>query len=188
MAEPEDEAKYNEARLLALITGLSGGIMQHLGKVVNPLTGQIERDLQAAQGTIDVLRMLKEKTRGNLTDREERTLNAVINSAQLNFLDEVKAEQEKAKEKPQEKAEGVRAEEGEEKPAEETREEPPEEEKKAEETPEPKEALAEEKEEEPAAEKEEKPSQGKKETGPKKEPETEEESGETSADEDTPQA
>lgn len=196
MAQPEDEAMYNEARFLALVSGLSAGIMQHLGKVVNPLTGKIERDLQAAQGTIDILRMLKEKTKGNLTDREQRTLDALISAAQLNYLDEVKAEAEKpkeepedkAEEKPEEKAEGEPAEEAEEKPAEETREKPPEEEKKAEETPEAKEAPAEEKEEEPQAGKEKKPSQGKKEAGAQEEPETEEESGETSADQDTPQA
>jgi hypothetical protein len=188
MAQPEDEAKYNEARFLALVSGLSAGIMQHLGKVVNPLTGKIERDLQAAQGTIDMLRMLKEKTRGNLTDREQRTLDVLIGGAQLNYLDEVTADQEKAKEKPEEKAEGEPAEEPEEKPAEEPREEPPAEEKKAEETAETKEVLADEKKEEPAAETKKKPSQGKTETGAREEPETEEESGETSADEDTPQA
>ncbi len=102
MATTEEEAKYDEARFLALISGLSSGAMQHLGKVVNPLTGKIERDLDAAKGTIDLLRMLREKTKGNLTEREERTLTSLISSVQLNYLDEIKAEAEKAKEKEKE--------------------------------------------------------------------------------------
>jgi hypothetical protein len=111
MATPDEEAKYNEARFLALVSGLSSTVMQHLGKVINPLTGQVERDLQAAKGTIDLLVMLKEKTKGNLSDRENRTLNALLSSLQLNYVDELKAETEKPKEQPEEKAAEAAAEE-----------------------------------------------------------------------------
>ena len=104
MATPDEEAQYNEARFLALISGLSSTVMQHLGKVISPVTGQVERDLQAAKGTIDLLVMLKEKTKGNLSDRENRTLDALLSSLQLNYVDEVKAESEKPKERPEEKA------------------------------------------------------------------------------------
>lgn len=104
MPEAEDETQYHEARFLALISGLSSGAMQHLGKVINPLTGKIERDLQAAKGTIDLLRMLREKTKGNLTDREKRALDALLSSLQLNYLDEVKAEAARPKEKAEEEA------------------------------------------------------------------------------------
>jgi len=129
MTASEEEAKYNEARFLALISGLSGSAMQHLGKIVNPLTGKIERDLQSAKGTIDILRMLREKTKGNLTDREEKTLNALLGSLQLNYLDEVKAEAEKPKEKPEEKAEEKAEEKPPEKPEEKPAERPEAEEK-----------------------------------------------------------
>ena len=141
MTASEEEAKYDEARFLALISGLSGSAMQHLGKVVNPLTGKIERDLQAAKGTIDLLRMLREKTKGNLSDREEKTLNALLGGLQLNYLDEVKAEAEKPEEKPEEKPPEEKAGEkpeqkAEEKPKEkaepEKKEEPPQEEKEEE--------------------------------------------------------
>ncbi len=103
MPESDEEAKVHEARFLALISGLSSGVMQHLGKIVNPLTGNIERDLDAAKATIDLLRTLREKTKGNLTGREERTFNALLSGVQLNYLDELKAEAEKPKEKPEEK-------------------------------------------------------------------------------------
>ncbi len=145
MTKEEDEAKYNEARFLALISGLSAGAMQHLGKIVNPLTGKIEKDMQAAQGTIDILRMLREKTKGNLTEREEKTLNALLANLQLNYLDEAKAEAEKPKEKPEEKAEV--------KPEPEGKEEPPGEEKA--------EKPADVKKQEPSQEKKEEPAEHK---------------------------
>lgn len=168
----DDEAKYNEARFLALISGLSGGAMQHLGKVVNPLTGKIEKDMQAAKGTIDILRMLREKTKGNLTDREEKTLNALLANLQLNYLDEATAEAEKPKEKPEEK------------PSEEKKEE------KAEAKPEPEgkeEPSDEEKAEKPADVKKAEPSQEKKgEPAEHKEEVAQEKGGEPPADENKP--
>jgi len=102
MTPAEEDVKNDEARFLALVTSISSSAMQHLGKVMNPLTGKVERNLPAAREMIDILRMLREKTRGNLTDREERTLNALIGSVQLNYLDEMKAEAEKPEERPPE--------------------------------------------------------------------------------------
>ena len=111
MAEPADEAQYHEARFLALISGLAGNAMQHLGKVMNPLTGQIERNLELARETIDLLRMLREKTKGNLSDREKRSLDALLSSLQLNYVDEARADAQKAKEEPKERPPEARKEE-----------------------------------------------------------------------------
>ena len=111
MAEQADEAQYHEARFLALISGLAGNAMQHLGKVMNPLTGQIERNLELARETIDLLRMLREKTKGNLSDREKRSLDALLSSLQLNYVDEARADAQKAKEEPKERPPEARKEE-----------------------------------------------------------------------------
>jgi len=110
MPDSDEETMAHEARFLALISGLSSSVMQHLGKIVNPLTGNIERDLDTAKATIDLLRTLKEKTKGNLTNREERTFNALLSGVQMNYLDELKAEAEKPKEKPEEKPTEVKQE------------------------------------------------------------------------------
>lgn len=117
--EPADEAQYHEARFLALISGLASNAMQHLGKVMNPLTGKVERNLDLARETIDLLRMLREKTKGNVTDREKRSLNALLSSLQLNYVDEAKEEAQKPKEEPKETPPEAKQEEGagEEKPA-----------------------------------------------------------------------
>ena len=75
-----------------------------LGKIANPLTGKIERDLNEAKYTIDMLNMLKEKTKNNLTPDEEKLINDAVFELQMNYIDEVKKDEEEKKEaKPEEK-------------------------------------------------------------------------------------
>lgn len=70
--------------------------LQQLEKLVNPLTNQVERDLEQAKFSIDMLGMLEEKTKGNLTAEEQRFLQSVLSQLRLNYVDEVK----KSKEEP----------------------------------------------------------------------------------------
>lgn len=62
--------------------------MEQLGKVKSTITGKIERDLVAAQGTIDLLDMLLVKTKGNLSNEEERYLSELVRELKLNYVDE----------------------------------------------------------------------------------------------------
>ena len=64
--------------------------LQQLGKLVNPITGQLERDLQQAKITIDMLQMLKERTAGNLEQSEQMILDRALLELQMNFVDESK--------------------------------------------------------------------------------------------------
>ena len=66
---------------------------QALGKIPNPLTGKTELNLPAVENTIEILILLREKSRGNLTPEEEKYLSAAIANLQLNYAAE--------KEKPQ---------------------------------------------------------------------------------------
>ena len=71
-----------------LVVMFHAATMQQLGKVKNPLTDKIDRDLAAAQSSIDMLDMLKEKTRGNLSGDEERFLSQILQELKLNYVDE----------------------------------------------------------------------------------------------------
>lgn len=62
--------------------------MHQLGKIKNPVTDRIERDLTAAQGSIDMLEMLHEKTKGNLAETEQRFLAELLREVKLNYVDE----------------------------------------------------------------------------------------------------
>lgn len=86
----EQDDTFTQA-FLGLVSGLYQTAMVQLGKIVNPATGKVEEvQLEAARTTIEVLRMLREKTRGNLNDEERRTLEAAITNAELNFADEAR--------------------------------------------------------------------------------------------------
>jgi hypothetical protein len=74
-----------------MVIMLHAAAMHQLGKVKNPLTDSIERDLEAAQNTIDMLDMLKARTQGNLQFEEDRLLGQVLQELKLNYVDEVKA-------------------------------------------------------------------------------------------------
>jgi len=63
--------------------------LQQMGKLKNPLTDKIERDLPQAQATIDMLEMLHVKMKGNLTPDEERLFSNILQEVKLNYVDEV---------------------------------------------------------------------------------------------------
>jgi hypothetical protein len=75
--------------------------LQQLGKLINPISGKMERDLQQARVTIDMLRMVQEKTAGNLTDREKTLIDGIVTELQLNYIDEMNRAEE-----PESEAEG----------------------------------------------------------------------------------
>jgi len=74
--------------LIQLIASFQASAMVQLGKVIHPLTGTIERDLEQAQGTIELLAMLERKCKGNLTGDEQRLLEHVLFELRMNYLDE----------------------------------------------------------------------------------------------------
>lgn len=92
---------------LALVTSFSYACWQQLGKIASPITGKIERNLEQAKYSIDLLIMLREKTRGNLTKEEENAINEMIANLQMNYVDELKKPSAPADEegagKPEEK-------------------------------------------------------------------------------------
>ena len=64
-----------------------------LGLLENPITGKTEVRLDHARALIDDLRMLREKTRGNLTPEEERALEKSISDLQWQFVERSKGDE-----------------------------------------------------------------------------------------------
>ena len=71
--------------LLAMFQTLA---LQQLGKITNPVTGKVERDLQQARITIDMIAMLQKKTAGNLEEDEKKLLDSILLDLQMNYVDE----------------------------------------------------------------------------------------------------
>lgn len=64
----------------------SSGLVQ-LGKVEDPSTGKKVLDLDLAKDTIDMIAMLEEKTRGNLTEEENNLLKALLSEIRMAYVE-----------------------------------------------------------------------------------------------------
>lgn len=85
-SQPSREA----ALFLQLVLGLQQAAMMALGKLMNPMTGKIEKNLEQAKSTIDTLGAIEARTRGNLEPDEQRVLTQVLGDLRMNYVDETK--------------------------------------------------------------------------------------------------
>jgi uncharacterized protein DUF1844 len=86
-----DTAPGRQAALfLQLVLGMQQSAMMALGKLMNPFSRKIERNLDMARDTIDTLAALEARTRGNLEPDEQRVLTQVLTDLRMNYLEEVK--------------------------------------------------------------------------------------------------
>jgi len=85
---------HNELLFVQLVSMFQVAALQHMGKLPNPVTNKIERDLEQARISVDILGMLKEKTKGNLSENETEFLSKVLYECQMNYLDELKKPEE----------------------------------------------------------------------------------------------
>lgn len=99
-------AEEKGSLFMQLVLMFQTAAMQQMGKVINPLTQKIEKDLAQAKFSIDMLGMIEEKTKGNLSDGEKRILDHILFELRMNYVDEVEKEKTTAAEKAaaQEKA------------------------------------------------------------------------------------
>ena len=86
----ENELSRHDHILAGLVFSLQAAAMQQLGKIQNPMTGEIDKDLEQAKGTIDILDMLKVKCRTGTPEDLLRMIDSAVMDLQLNYTDEVK--------------------------------------------------------------------------------------------------
>lgn len=99
-----DEKKIKTTLLFRrLIFTFQTAAIQQMGKIADPFTGKITRDLEQASLSIDTLDMLQEKCKGNLSEDEAAFLEHVISELKLNYIDEV-GRSEKNQEENEDKA------------------------------------------------------------------------------------
>lgn len=69
-----------------LITSLATEAMMHLGQLPHPATGQQSVDLLNARFSIDLIEMLEEKTKGNLSEQEQRVATDILHQLRMAFV------------------------------------------------------------------------------------------------------
>ncbi len=98
------ESQFTEEQLFDnLISSLVHSVWISLGKIKNPLSDKIERNLFAASMNIDMLDMLYKRMDGNLSEQENSYLSHILSELKMNYLEEKKIGDDLPKdEKPKE--------------------------------------------------------------------------------------
>jgi hypothetical protein len=69
------------------ILSLSHNALMHLGDAPNPETGAVSKNLPLARQSIDLVAMLEEKTKGNLTGDEERLVGQILYDLRMRYVE-----------------------------------------------------------------------------------------------------
>lgn len=87
MSDAQTQMPENfEASFSALLTSIASSAVISMGLAPNPQSHQVEKDLHMARFNIDLLGVLKEKTKGNLTKDEAGFLDALLSDLQMKFI------------------------------------------------------------------------------------------------------
>jgi hypothetical protein len=86
----DTELTRHDHVLMGLVFSLQHAAMTQMGKLQDPASGEVYRDLDQARATIDILEMLKVKCRAGTPADLLRMLDQAVLNLQLNYMDELK--------------------------------------------------------------------------------------------------
>ncbi len=89
------EATSEPVTFSTFVLGLSTQALLHLGEIASPLDGKVEQDLPAAKHVIDILGILREKTRANLEPGEEHLLDSMLYDLRMRYVELVRGPKKK---------------------------------------------------------------------------------------------
>jgi hypothetical protein len=86
-----DQETLPQIDFATFVLSLSHSALMHLGEAPDPDTHETPRlDLGLAKQNIDILGMIEEKTKGNLTGDEERLVAQVLFDLRMRFVEKSK--------------------------------------------------------------------------------------------------
>jgi hypothetical protein len=86
--QAQAEATFPELNFATFVFSLGTSAMVHFGDFPDPVTKKAERNLEAAKQTIDILGILKDKTKGNLSEDEDRLLESLLYELRMRYVRE----------------------------------------------------------------------------------------------------
>ena len=86
-ANPQSSEPPPELTFAAFLWSLSEQALAALGEVPDPMSGKAMRDLTMAQQMIDIIIMLRDKTRGNLDEHEQAMLKEILSGLQMKYVE-----------------------------------------------------------------------------------------------------
>ena len=90
MEQTPTKEQLHSALFMNLVLTFQAASMQALGKVENPAVGKVEKNLEQAKMSIDMLDMLEVKTQNNLTTEESNFLSRVVSDLKMVYVQESK--------------------------------------------------------------------------------------------------
>jgi len=69
------------------VFSLASGALINLGLVPDPMTKKTQKNVDLAKQNIDILELLKEKTKGNLTPEEDQLITSVLTETRLRYVE-----------------------------------------------------------------------------------------------------
>lgn len=85
-----NETELPKIDFATFVLSLSHSALMHLGEAPDPDTNQVATNLPLAKQNIDILGLLEEKTKGNLTGDEERLLAQVLFDLRMRYVERSK--------------------------------------------------------------------------------------------------
>ena len=89
-AKDEPQAPLPEINFATFIVSLNASALLHLGVMEDPIAGKKVKNLSMGKQTIDILGMLEEKTKGNLSKEEENLLKNILYDLRIIYVKEQK--------------------------------------------------------------------------------------------------
>ena len=87
-ARPAQEHEASTINFVAFVLSLAHTAAVHFGDVPDPASGsRSDANMPAAQQMIDILTLLEEKTRGNLTAEERNLLDQILYELRLRYVE-----------------------------------------------------------------------------------------------------
>jgi len=88
--EAKGEMPLPEITFAAFLISLSSSAFIHLGDLADPVSGETNKDPALAKQTIDLLGLLREKTRNNLQEDEEKLFDHLLYDLRMRYVKETR--------------------------------------------------------------------------------------------------
>ena len=101
--EEEIPGAEDPASFVNFLSTLATNAAAALGAMPHPVTGQRSLDLETGKYWLDILGMLREKTKGNLHPQEARLLEGLLGDLRMQYVQLVRATEERLKQQAAQK-------------------------------------------------------------------------------------
>lgn len=87
MTENDKSQANFEINFSTFVLSLASSVQISLGLIPHPMTNKSETNLSSAKQTIDILGMLDEKTKGNLSKEEEQLMRQLLYELRMQYVE-----------------------------------------------------------------------------------------------------